>query len=605
MKLNSLKISGFKRLLSSHVYFGDATFLIGPNNSGKSSILQIVDILLSDRKSLNSDLFYCEIDGCGNPVYKSQEIVIEAEFINVPNDAMGWRGFKGRIFSYEPKDENDTGKKITYKKTYKIGGTCDIEIKSHKRKLKEKYSKCNTPKSYIDAGADEGQIRSIFTDESKFLSKISQRDKDKENLIDCIWEIDETEEVWDSNPGGIAGVVLSKLPHYLFIPADSSSHEISKSSGVLQKTLSELFKEVRDCSDHYKEAQKNLEKLAKELDPADRDSEFGKMMEELNSVLSSVFPESKIFTSANLSDPDSSLNPSFEIEMSSNIRTSVENQGTGIVRAAVFGLLRFRQQWISRKKTENKRNLVIGFEEPEIYLHPSAANQMRDLIYSLSKDGTQIIATTHSPYLIDLSRKPNQVLNRLNCTNEGSKATSFSVTDAYKKLENDDKSHVKMLLKMDDYASRAFFTNRVIIIEGDSEDIVIREVIKRMPNEIKLKVLCNSEVIKARGKASIIGFSKYLKSLGVEIFVIHDRDKGVENAEKFNKPILDAVGNPKNVLVLHECIEDVLGYTPPSSEKPFRAYEKTQNWGDEWRDVPMNLKEILSKAFDVDLVNVE
>ncbi|MCZ5656791.1 AAA family ATPase [Escherichia coli] len=30
------------------------------------------------------------------------------------------------------------------------------------------------------------------------------------------------------------------------------------------------------------------------------------------------------------------------------------------------------------------RSLIIGFEEPEIYLHPSAANQMRDLIYELS-----------------------------------------------------------------------------------------------------------------------------------------------------------------------------------------------------------------------------
>lgn len=29
------------------------------------------------------------------------------------------------------------------------------------------------------------------------------------------------------------------------------------------------------------------------------------------------------------------------------------------------------------------RSLIIGFEEPEIYLHPSAANQMRDLIYEL------------------------------------------------------------------------------------------------------------------------------------------------------------------------------------------------------------------------------
>ncbi|WP_448103490.1 AAA family ATPase [Pedobacter panaciterrae] len=39
MKLHTLKISGFKRLKQIQVNFGDATFLIGQNNCGKSSIL--------------------------------------------------------------------------------------------------------------------------------------------------------------------------------------------------------------------------------------------------------------------------------------------------------------------------------------------------------------------------------------------------------------------------------------------------------------------------------------------------------------------------------------------------------------------------------------
>ncbi|MGI1655578.1 AAA family ATPase [Streptococcus uberis] len=46
------------------------------------------------------------------------------------------------------------------------------------------------------------------------------------------------------------------------------------------------------------------------------------------------------------------------------------------------------------------------FEEPEIYLHPNAANQLRDTVYDLALTiNNQIICTTHSPYMIDLSRK--------------------------------------------------------------------------------------------------------------------------------------------------------------------------------------------------------
>ena len=58
--------------------------------------------------------------------------------------------------------------------------------------------------------------------------------------------------------------MLSKLPKYLLIPAQDSEGEISGTSGTLQKTLSELFNEVRDKSENYKLAQEYLNRLARE-----------------------------------------------------------------------------------------------------------------------------------------------------------------------------------------------------------------------------------------------------------------------------------------------------------------------------------------------------
>lgn len=127
-----------------------------------------------------------------------------------------------------------------------------------------------------------------------------------------------------------------------------------------------------------------------------------------------------------------------------------------MVRAAAFGMLRFRQRWLSKREDDHTRSLIVCFEEPEIYLHPSAANQMRNTIYELSGGASQIIATTHSPYIIDLSRKPRQILNSLKIENGRVIAKAFNVTDKYVSLEDDDKSHVKMLLRVDDYVSRVF-----------------------------------------------------------------------------------------------------------------------------------------------------
>lgn len=593
MRLHRLSINGFKRLHSAEIEFGNATFLIGANNAGKSSVLKAIGWLLSNSKRMDIECFCSELDKeTGETKTTCDTVVLEAEFRNVPDTASKWRGFKGRIFSYDPKDSGETGKNIFYRKTYKLLEDVKIELKTLKRSMKPEFANLQKPVEFLGAGAPQELILEIFPTLEK---KISASERDKLELIDELWETNEEEE-WALNPGGIGSVVLSKLPSILIIPADAASHEIDQKSGVLQKILHELFKDVRESSPNYKDAQACLSLLSKELDPSDAGSEFGKMMGELNTVLGGVFPESRIYAAADLSGPDA-LVPTFAIEMSSNIRTSVANQGTGMVRAAVFGLLRFRQQWLKRRDGNDERGLIIGFEEPEIYLHPSAANQMRDLIYDLSDQNSQIVATTHSPYLIDLSRKPKQVLNRFQYEKGHTSVLPFSVSDEFVKLQSNDKDQVKMLIKLDDHVSRIFFTRRVLVVEGDTEEVVIKEAIRRMPPEMKSLVLSGSEMVKARGKASIIGLVKYLRALNVDFFVIHDRDKGTEGAEKFNEPIAAAVGNDEKLIRMEECIEDFLGYPAPSSEKPFNAYKHTLEWKEGWDGVPEQLKKLLTKVY--------
>jgi len=594
MKLHKLKIKGFKRLEDIEIYLEDATFLIGQNNSGKSSILQAIGVLLSATKTLPSSDYYSVIDEeTGETKPQTTKVVLEAEFRNLPEVSKTWRGFKGRIFEYDT--DTETGLSVTYKKTYELGKDVLIEFKSKIRNLKPEFENCKKPQDYIDNGIQEEVISEFFPELNKNIGK-SKPALEKLEQLDEIWDI-EDDEIWFKNPGGIPGNVLKMLPRFLLIPVDTSVNEIQgNNSGVLGKTLNELFQVVRENSVNFKNAQEHLEKLSKELDPEDDNSEFGKMMTELNSVLTRVFPDSQLHATTDLSDPNKALKPTFNIEMSSNIKTSVENQGTGMVRAAVFGMLRFRQKWISDKEDEHNRSLIICFEEPEIYLHPSAANQMRDAIYELSKSNSQIVASTHSPYLIDISRKPKQVLNRLIRNKKSVKCSTFSVSKAFLDLQGDDKSYVKMLLKIDDYISRAFYTNYVVIIEGDTEDILIKESLERLPKETYLKIISNFEILKARGKAAIIGLVKYLTSMGIKPIVVHDRDNGIDGAVKFNQPIKDAVGENGKIIEMHENVEDEIGYNA-TYEKPFKAFEQTQSWGDKWEDIPEQWRAKMKEIF--------
>lgn len=595
MRLHRIKIEGFRRLKNVEMLLGDATFLIGQNNSGKSSTLKAIETLLSAKKQLSTGDFYSIIDEeTGETKPDITTVVIEGEFRNLPEEARIWRGFKGRIFNYESEDE--TGLSVTYRKTYNIGQDVIIEFKSKVREINPDFSSCKTPQDYIDAGIDEQIISESFPELDKAIGK-SKGAIDKLELIDELWNLLD-EDTWFQNPGGIPGNVLKMLPRFLLIPVDSAMNEIQGSgSGVLNKTLNELFETVRESSPNFKSAQEYLNKLSKELDPADGTSEFGKMMDELNKVLSSIFPDSKLHATTDLSDPSKVLKPVFNIEMSSNIKTSVENQGTGMIRAAVFGMLRFRQKWLSDREDGFARSLIICFEEPEIYLHPSAANQMRDAIYDLSSSNSQIIASTHSPFIIDISRKPRQVLNRLTEDSNSITAKSFSVTDSFKSLQSNDKDYVKMLLKIDDYIARVFFTNHVVIVEGDTEDILIRESLSRLPKEQYLNVVSKFEIVKARGKAAIIGLVKYLISMDIKPIVVYDRDQGIAGAEVFNNPIKEAVGESGRIVLMKENVEDEIGYKA-DSEKPLKAYLQTKSWENKWEDIPENWRLKMKEIFE-------
>ncbi|WP_198532259.1 TOPRIM nucleotidyl transferase/hydrolase domain-containing protein [Salinivibrio sp. IB872] len=149
-----------------------------------------------------------------------------------------------------------------------------------------------------------------------------------------------------------------------------------------------------------------------------------------------------------------------------------------------------------------------------------------------------------------------------------------------------------MILKIDDYVARAFFSNRTILVEGDTEDIVIRETTRRLPKEIYDSVICNCEVIKGRGKPVLKSLINYLKAVGVEPIVMHDSDLGVAGAVVHNKPIRQALDNDDNLFVLDNCMEDILNYPAPSSEKPYRAYRETLTWGESYDDVPAGWKTI-------------
>lgn len=606
MYLHSLRIQGFRKHYDTKIVFSDSTFLIGENNVGKSSILYALDYLLNNKAKVNMNEYFSHTAMDGTNERIANNVILTAEFCDLPVEANSWRGFKGRVIPSTNNVVGETGLSFIYRKTFPFGSNAVIETKEYKREIKECFNGSNTVQDYLNNGLTEDSL----PDEIKEIDKnkrLTAKEKKLVELVEDLYDFDESEQVWVKNPGGIPQNVISRLPKYLLIPAQDKEEEITGSSGTLQKTLNELFSEIRESSDNYKQAQIYLDKLSKELNPEDESTEISKMIGELNDFVTEIFPGTGITTSANLSDADSVIKPTFNIEINSNISTPANLQGTGLIRSTVFALLRYKSIRDNRKNKSETRPLIIGFEEPEIYLHPNAINKMRDTIYNLAENNNQIVCTTHSPYMIDISKKPSQVLNSLwtnikKNINEYEKvevveSMPFNVTDEFRKLQQDSKDYIKMILKIDESIARCFFVKKVLIVEGDTEQVVLTETINRMPDELKNIILSDWHIVRARGKAAIIPMIKYLKSMTIDVYVIHDGDFGVDGAEKFNEPIKNALDNDDKLVVLKNCIEDVLGYSVPNSDKPFVAYKHIQdNWTD-WDSIPELWRKAVEKIF--------
>ncbi|WP_318351506.1 hypothetical protein [Klebsiella quasipneumoniae] len=82
----------------------------------------------------------------------------------------------------------------------------------------------------------------------------------------------------------------------------------------------------------------------------------------------------------------------------------------------------------------------------------------------------------------------------------------------------------------------------------------------------------------------------------LSLFTIGIRE--LREAEVFNPHILEAAGDHEKVIVVEECIEDLLGYPAPKSEKPFNAYQQTLGWGDDFDGIPDKLKEVMQRIYN-------
>ena len=150
MKLKSFKIEGFRRILKSEIIFGDATFIIGENNVGKSSVLKALELFFSNSNPVVYDFLFLN----ENENHRIEQIVFTAIFFDIPDEAENWRGFKGRIIKTMDASGNLINS-IIYRKIYTLNGPTIYEMKEYHQVLKPEYDGSTTINHLLEKGLSE------------------------------------------------------------------------------------------------------------------------------------------------------------------------------------------------------------------------------------------------------------------------------------------------------------------------------------------------------------------------------------------------------------------------------------------------------------------
>lgn len=259
-------------------------------------------------------------------------------------------------------------------------------------------------------------------------------------------------------------------------------------------------------------------------------------------------------------------------------------QGHRLQRTIIFTLLELLAETTSPTDKEvGPKNLLL-IEEPEIYMHPQMERKIADTLYEIAASGkAQVICTTHSPIFIRIAEKHKALVRLLRQDNNVSEIIQKNEIFIGEDKEEKRKK-LRMITNFDPTVNEIFFAKRVVLVEGDTEVAIFREVAELLNyfnNEENKHKRRDTTFVNCRGKWTIPLFQEVMNHFGIDYVVIHDKD-GEELLQGANGKILDLLNNDESRRRLFDSkIETVLDIVDTGKEKPIKALEQVQKLNSE------------------------
>lgn len=338
---------------------------------------------------------------------------------------------------------------------------------------------------------------------------------------------DENNAIWVDNPNGIDNAIKVLLPEPIKISAMDNAEEDAtkaKNTTTIGKLLDKMLKSVTER--YSKDFSQSLNEIDKKIsfDGSERLSDLSALDEQINRNINDFFSGVQVklhFETPSISDIFKS--GTIKVFESDDIARNLSHYGHGSQRSIQMALIKSLAEL---NATENFATNLLLIDEPELYLHPTAIEQLRVALKYLSKNGYQVIFTTHSAQMITSEDIGNTLLIR---KSEKETICLTSLSQAVSSVIKDTISQRELLFSLTN-SSKILFSEKVLLVEGTTENRLLPFIFEK----INHKTLAQEKIalVSVGGTGNIEKALTVLQEIGIPAKVIVDLDYAFKVAHK-------------------------------------------------------------------------
>lgn len=520
MKLDRISISNFKGIRSQS--FAPSTFscLVGENNAGKSTVMQAVVYALNRPTQLPSSHFYDPAEPVAFDLRFSgvdgSHIARLADEAQQKIAALVIDGIFNLRVQYVPGEKVAVTalRRVPIEARYQ-SDAIDDAFKGKKGQVAIEQVVAD---SYPEFKAAQPEPFTTITVAKAFINaQVAALGQDQFALS------------YGPLPTGIGPSISPLLPEPIYIPAVKNLNDDLKTtqSTSFGRLLGLLLEDMTSDLENINKSLRDLNALFNRVkDPdgeVDHRHEKVKQLEtEVEGLLGENFPNVKVQLHIPPPELKTILNTA-QIFIDDGSFDLIDNKGDGIKRSLTFALLQVYVKRLERtaealgEQGIATRPLVFLFEEPELYLHPRSQRVLFGTLARISQTH-QVVVTTHSPMFFEPGVTASFVRVAKQPQLPKPVATLFPIN-----FELNAADAETFRLARFEHADAAFFSQGVVLFEGESDDAYCRHVARMLNADWDFDKK-NIALVKVSGKGNFQKFRSFFEGFGITVQIVADLD---------------------------------------------------------------------------------